>query len=182
MSTQRALAQNVMRLVNERRLKVATAESCTGGQLSSLLTDIEGYSHCVECAFVTYSDRSKIELLAVSDQILAKFGPVSDATVRAMANGALKRSSADLVVAVTGFAGPAGPSDTPGLVHLALVDRWGTTDTLRRRYSETSRDAVRHFSITDALQMLLTYLLRPARLAALGSAPSNRSKAAERSI
>lgn len=161
MSTQRALAENVMRLLDERGLRLATAESCTGGQLSSLLIDVEGHSHCVECAFVTYSNRSKIQILKVAPEVLERHGPVSAATAAEMANGALRQSSADLAIAVTGFAGPADPGDTPGLVYLALVDRFGASRSLHRKYEDTSRDSVRRSAIDDALHMILAYLLRP---------------------
>lgn len=150
-----------MRLMDERGLKIATAESCTGGQLSSLLTDIEGLSHCVEGAFVAYSVRAKIEMLRVPSNVLERNGAVSAATAAEMANGALRVSSADLAVAVTGFAGPAGPGDTPGLVYLALADRWGASRSVSRKYPDTSRESVRRMAIDDALHMALAYLLGP---------------------
>ena len=88
---------------------VATAESCTGGMLAALLTDIEGAGHGFERGFVTYTKESKAELLGIEPSLLEHNDAVSEVVSRAMAEGALKRSQADLAIGVTGFAGPAGP-------------------------------------------------------------------------
>ena len=158
-SSTRSLAKNVMRLVSERGLRIATAESCTGGQLSAMLTDIEGYSHCVECAFVTYSDQSKTSLLGIPNDIIAEYGAVSEETVRLMASGALRRSKADMTLAITGYAGVGAIDEPSGLVHLALADASGVRRQLRRQYDETGRDSVRRAEIDDALHMILAHLL-----------------------
>src|SRR4051794_18947328 len=89
---------------------LATAESCTGGLLASLLTDVEGCGRCFDRGFVTYTDDSKVELLAVSRVLLEREGAVSRAVAEAMVCGALSRSGADLAVAITGYAGPGGPN------------------------------------------------------------------------
>ena len=129
--------------------------------MSTLLTDIEGFAHCVEGAFVAYSVRAKIEMLTVPSNVLKRSGAVSAATAAEMANGALRISSADLAVAVTGFAGSAGPGDTPGLVYLALADRLGASRSVSTRSADTSRESVRRMAIDDALHMALAYLLGP---------------------
>ena len=102
-------AERLMRKLCDRELTVATAESCTGGMLAALLTDIEGAGHGFERGFVTYTKESKAELLGIEPSLLEHNDAVSEAVSRAMAEGALKRSQADLAIGVTGFAGPAGP-------------------------------------------------------------------------
>jgi nicotinamide-nucleotide amidase len=98
---------------------LATAESCTGGLLASLLTDIEGTGHLFDRGFVTYSDASKSDLLGVAAELIADEGAVSEPVARAMAEGALHRSEAAVAIAITGFAGKGDPSDEVGLVHPA---------------------------------------------------------------
>ena len=93
------------------RLTLATAESCTGGMIAAALTEIAGSSDVVEAGFVTYSNEAKMELLGVSEEVLETFGAVSIAVAWNMAQGALARSNADVAVAVTGIAGPAGGSE-----------------------------------------------------------------------
>ena len=116
-------AERLMHRVCDLELTVATAESCTGGMLAALLTDIEGASHGFERGFVTYSEQSKTELLGVAPDVLEKNEAVSEAVARAMAEGALARSHADIAIGVTGFAGPAGENHEEGLVHIALAQR-----------------------------------------------------------
>src|SRR5262245_48999066 len=104
-----------------RGLMLASAESCTGGLVAALLTEIAGSSDVVERGFVTYSNAAKHELLGVPQAMLATHGAVSDPVARAMADGALANSKADAAVAITGVAGPGGGSlEKPvGLVHFA---------------------------------------------------------------
>ena len=111
----------------DAELTVATAESCTGGMLAALLTDIEGAGHGFERGFVTYSKDSKTELLGIEPSILEHNDAVSEVVARAMAEGALQRSKADLALGVTGFACPGGPGPQEGLVHFALAHRNGRT-------------------------------------------------------
>jgi nicotinamide-nucleotide amidase len=102
------------RVVDENRAagrRIATAESCTGGLVAAALTEIAGASDVFDRAFITYSNESKTEMLGVSDDILATLGAVSEATAWAMASGALKRSKADVAIAISGIAGPGGGSD-----------------------------------------------------------------------
>jgi len=149
-------AARLIALCAERRLKTATAESCTGGLVSALLTEIAGSSAVVERGFVVYSNEAKQDLLGVPATILAAHGAVSEETARAMAEGAIARSRADLAVSITGIAGPGGggPGKPVGLVHFALARRGGATEALERRYGDLGRSAVRAASVSDALALL----------------------------
>jgi nicotinamide-nucleotide amidase len=140
----------------QRGLKLATAESCTGGLVAALLTEIAGSSDVVERGFVTYSNAAKHELLGVPQATLVQHGAVSEAVARAMAEGALARSAADVSVAVTGVAGPGGGSAAKpvGLVHLAAARRGGTTLHRECRLGEIGRGAVRLASVRSALQLI----------------------------
>ena len=103
---------------------MATAESCTGGLVAAVLTEIAGSSDVVDCGFVTYSNEAKKKMLGVPPRTLKRHGAVSAETAAAMANGALKNSQADLAVAITGIAGPGGGSKQKpvGLVYFAAAD------------------------------------------------------------
>ena len=105
------LANEVVEKNREAGRKIATAESCTGGLVAAALTEIAGASDVLDRAFVTYSNEAKIEMLGVSEDILATLGAVSEATAWAMAQGALNRSGADVTVAVSGIAGPGGGTE-----------------------------------------------------------------------
>ena len=114
MSVDGELVALARRVVDENRAagrRIATAESCTGGLVAAALTEIPGASDVFDRAFVTYSNEAKMEMLGVSDDILATLGAVSEATAWAMASGALKRSNADVAIAISGIAGPGGGSD-----------------------------------------------------------------------
>lgn len=117
------LAEAVLRQAKRQKATIASAESCTGGLLSSLLTDIEGCSGLFERGFATYSAEAKAELLGVAPILIARHGAVSREVAIAMVQGALEHSRAELAVAITGFAGPAGDRDEEGLVHLAAASR-----------------------------------------------------------
>ena len=147
-------AQEVLRAVERAGLSVATAESCTGGLIASLLTDIEGLSRNFERGFVTYSEEAKCELLGLEPVFIARHGVVSREVAVGMAEGALARSHADLALAVTGFAGKAGPHDEAGLVHLALVGRGMRTMTRECHFGAAKRDVVRFHAAQAALDML----------------------------
>jgi nicotinamide-nucleotide amidase len=137
-------------------LTIATAESCTGGLIAGLLTDIPGSSSVVERGFVTYSNEAKSECLGVPADTLLAHGAVSEATARAMAEGALAASRADVAVSVTGIAGPGGGSaEKPvGLVHLACARRGGETRHRVVRYGDLGRSMVRLRTVADALDLL----------------------------
>lgn len=148
------LAEEVLRLAHEAQLSLAAAESCTGGLLSSLLTDVEGYAHAFERGFVTYSEDSKHELLGVGLDALHLHGAVSEPVARAMAEGALEAAHADVAAAVTGFAGRGGPDDEPGLVHFAVSRKGRPTIHREEHFGDIGRGAVRLKCLRCSLEML----------------------------
>ena len=135
--------------------RVSTAESCTGGLVAGLLTEIAGSSDVFDRAFVTYSNEAKTEMLGVSPALLEKHGAVSEAVARAMARGALARSHASVAVAVTGIAGPGGgrAGKPVGLVHFARARSDGAT-VAERHVFEGDRTAVRLAATEAALGLL----------------------------
>jgi nicotinamide-nucleotide amidase len=137
----------------ERRLKLATAVSCTGGLLSSVLTDVVGFSHAFERGFVVYTDAAKHELLGVPTDVLARCGAVSEPVAIAMAQGALEGARADVAVSVTGYAGRGAAGEEPGLVYFASARLGRPTLTLKRQYGDVGRERVRLAALTDALEM-----------------------------
>lgn len=138
---------------------VATAESCTGGLIAGCLTEISGSSAVVDRGFVTYSNEAKAEMLGVPATLIDEVGAVSEAVARAMADGALARSRAELTVAVTGIAGPGGGStEKPvGLVHFGCAMAGGETQH-RREVFAGDRASVRAETVRVALEMLLARL------------------------
>jgi nicotinamide-nucleotide amidase len=150
------LARLVVSLCTERRLTIATAESCTGGLVAGVLTEIAGSSAVVDRGFVTYSDSAKTEMLGVSAALIERVGAVSGEVAVAMAEGALARSAADIAVAVTGIAGPSGGTagKPVGLVHFAAHRRGGPSRHEERRFGDIGRSAVRLASVEVALAML----------------------------
>jgi nicotinamide-nucleotide amidase len=147
-------AERLMRELCDRNLSIATAESCTGGMLAALLTDIEGASHGFECGFVTYTERSKSELLGIDPELLKTNEAVSEPVARAMAEGAIERSKADFALAITGFAGPAGEAHEEGLVHMALARRSGPTSHRVEHFGPVGRGSIRLNSLKTLLDML----------------------------
>jgi len=119
------LAEQALAACRARGLKLATVESCTGGLIAAALTDIPGSSDVVEGGFITYANAAKTRLVGVSAELLARYGAVSEQVARAMAEGGVKASGADIAVAVTGIAGPGGGTAAKpvGLVHLAVAMR-----------------------------------------------------------
>lgn len=140
----------------EKGLKIATAESCTGGLVAALLTEISGSSAVVERGFVTYSNEAKTELIGVSSDLISAHGAVSEPVARAMAEGALAHSRADVAVGITGVAGPTGGTATKpvGLVHFGLARKGAPTIHLERRYGDLGRENVRRRAVEDALSLL----------------------------
>ena len=147
-------ADRLMHELCDRKLRIATAESCTGGMLAALLTDIEGASHGFERGFVTYTEESKHELLGIDEDILHNNEAVSEVVALAMAEGALARSSADIALGVTGFAGPAGEGHEQGLVHMALARRGKPTLHRAEHFGAIGRGPVRVNSLKVMLEML----------------------------
>lgn len=137
-------------------LKIATAESCTGGLVAALLTEFSGSSAVVERGFVTYSNAAKTEMIGVPADLIAAHGAVSEPVARAMAEGALARSRADVAVGITGVAGPTGGTAAKpvGLVHFGLARKGRPTVHLERRYGDLGRESVRRRAVEDALALL----------------------------
>jgi len=138
-------------------LKIATAESCTGGLIAAGLTELAGASHVFERGFVTYSNLAKTELLGVSAQLIERRGAVSTEVADAMARGALDRSHADIAVAVTGIAGPGGGSaEKPvGLVFVAGLRR-GAKVRVERHVFAGDRGRIRVAAVRAALALALS--------------------------
>ena len=152
----RGLAEAVLTRCREKKLMIATAESCTGGLIAGALTDIAGSSDVVERGFVTYSNRAKTEMLGVPEALIARHGAVSAEVALAMATGALAHAPVELAVAVTGIAGPGGGSaDKPvGLVHLAVA-RKGKQGQSELHIFPGDRGGIRRATIERALELLL---------------------------
>jgi nicotinamide-nucleotide amidase len=150
----RAAATAVLDACRARKLKVATAESCTGGLVAGALTEIAGSSDVVDRGFVTYSNEAKQQMLGVSSETIKNFGAVSRQTAEEMARGALGKANADLVVAITGIAGPGGKDKPVGLVHFAAASRGGALTHKEMRYGDIGRGEVRGKSVLEALHML----------------------------
>jgi nicotinamide-nucleotide amidase len=159
----RAVAVRVLNAFRAGGLKLATAESCTGGLVAAALTDIAGSSDVVDCGFVTYSNEAKEALLGVPGAMLKRHGAVSAETAAAMADGALKNSQADVTVAITGIAGPGGGSRQKpvGLVHFAAARRDGRRLVAVHRYGKIGRRRVRERSVTEALRLLERLAVEP---------------------
>ena len=157
----RQLAEAVLAACRERKIKLATAESCTGGMVAAALTDIAGSSDVVERGFVTYSNEAKSELLGVPPPLIAAHGAVSAQVAAAMAEGALARAPVDLSVAITGVAGPGGGTATKpvGLVWLACARRGRQMVTETHIFSG-DRAEVRVAATRRALELVLAAALR----------------------
>ena len=147
-------AERLMRRLCEAGLKVATAESCTGGLLASLLTDIEGGGHGFDRGFVTYDAKAKQELLGLTSEMIERNDAVTSAVARAMAEGALQNSRADIALSVTGFAGPAGDGREEGLVHFGCARRSAATELREEHFGAIGRGPVRIAALGVLLEML----------------------------
>ena len=150
-----AQAARVLGACRAAGLRVATAESCTGGLIAGALTAIAGSSDVVERGFVTYANAAKTEMLSVPAALIDAEGAVSEPVARLMAEGALAHSAADLAVSVTGVAGPGGGTERKpvGLVWFGLARRGGATRTLRQVFPG-DRSAVRRAAVAQALALL----------------------------
>jgi nicotinamide-nucleotide amidase len=149
-------AASLLEACRQRKRMLATAESCTGGLIAGLLTEIPGSSDVVERGFVTYSNAAKTEQLGVPADLITTHGAVSEPVARAMAEGALAHSHADLAVSVTGVAGPGGgtPTKPVGLVHLAVARRGGATSHQELRLGDLGRGPIRMATVAAALALL----------------------------
>jgi len=154
------ILQNLARVVGkqllDQNLTMATAESCTGGWLSKIVTDIDGSSQWFECALVTYSNRAKQDLLGVSDNTLQTMGAVSQLTVKEMVLGLMDRCNANVGVSISGIAGPAGGTeDKPvGLVWIAWARPGQLIETVKYQF-DGDRDQVRRQAVYEALSGVL---------------------------
>ena len=144
-------AEQVMHRLCDKDLTVATAESCTGGMLASLLTDIEGAGHGFDRGFVTYSGDAKEQLLGLPAELVDANDAVNADVAKAMAEGALHRCRADIALSVTGFAGPAGDGKEEGLVFMACARRGHETVIEERHFGPIGRGPVR----VEALKVLV---------------------------
>jgi nicotinamide-nucleotide amidase len=154
------LAVEIVGSMTASSLMLATAESCTGGWVSKLITDISGSSAVLDRGFVTYSNEAKQEMLGVPAEILDAFGAVSAETVTAMALGAIECSRADIAVAISGIAGPGGGSEEKpvGTVFIAWADR--SDARVERAQFDGDRESIRRQAAGRALQGVLESLER----------------------
>ncbi len=141
-------------------LRLTTAESCTGGLVAAMLTEVPGSSDVVERGFVTYSNDAKIEMLGVPAALIDAHGAVSGEVARAMAEGALKNSRADIAVSITGVAGPGGGTAAKpvGLVHFGAARRGGKVIHREKRLGDIGRRAIRLASVAEALALVKTLI------------------------
>jgi nicotinamide-nucleotide amidase len=158
------MEQRAAALLEQCRLhgvKIATAESCTGGMLAALLTSVPGSSDVFDCGFVTYSNEAKKRMLGISHEIIADYGSVSRECSLSMAQGAILESAATLAVSITGIAGPGGGTTGKpvGLVHIACARRNGATLHREERFGDIGREGVRTASVEVALALLEAQLL-----------------------
>ncbi len=150
------LAETLLAEAREKKLRVATAESCTGGLIGALLTEIPGSSDVFERGFIVYSNRAKQDMLGVPGELIADQGEVSEAVARAMAGGAVANSHAHLAVSVTGVAGPGGGTNLKpvGLVHIAACREGRSILHEAHRFGDIGRNEVRIKSVEAALSLL----------------------------
>jgi nicotinamide-nucleotide amidase len=154
------LANTLFVAARAKGIRIATAESCTGGLVAAALTEIAGSSDVFERGFVTYSNEAKTDLLGVPQHLIATEGAVSEAVARAMAERCLIYSRASLAVSITGIAGPGGGSaEKPvGLVHFAVAQHGQATSHLRMTFGDLGRSGIRQAAVETALQLCLDAL------------------------
>jgi nicotinamide-nucleotide amidase len=150
------LAELTLADAREAKLKIVTAESCTGGLIAGLLTDISGSSDVFERGFVVYSNEAKRDMLDVPGDLIADFGAVSEPVARAMAEGALKNSRGHIAVSVTGIAGPGGgtPMKPVGLVHFGAARSGRSILHEMQLFGDIGRDEIRMKSVEAALNLV----------------------------
>ncbi|MFC4296317.1 CinA family protein [Novosphingobium tardum] len=148
----RAIA--VLKRAATGKVSIVTAESCTGGLLASLLTDQRGLGKWFDRGFVVYTEKAKTEMLGIDPVEIVRHGVVSPEIAGRMAEQALARSDAGLAVGITGFAGPAGPGDETGLVHLNVCAATGASISRTCRFGDVGRDRTRALAAEAALEML----------------------------
>lgn len=153
------LSQQAGSLLSQKNMKLVTVESCTGGSLAKLVTDVPGSSGWFECGFTTYSNESKTNLVKVPADLIAQQGAVSQKVALAMAKGALEVTAGDVAISTTGIAGPDGgsPEKPVGTVCFGFATKDGVFSTDKQRFSG-DREAVRNQSIQHCLECLCRYL------------------------
>ncbi|MFT5297680.1 MAG: nicotinamide-nucleotide amidase [Colwellia sp.] len=156
----RTLSEIVLQLCQQKNLKITTAESCTGGLIASQLTKVSGASASFEAGFVTYSNEIKSKLLNVNENTLEKYGAVSEETVREMAEGALTSANADLVIAVTGIAGPNGGSKEKPVGSVWVA--WGSKEKIYTHYfcMKAERAYFQHAVAARSLDLIRRLLIK----------------------
>jgi nicotinamide-nucleotide amidase len=147
--------RRLLQKASERGLRLATAESCTGGMLASLLTDVQGVAHAFERGFVTYTNEAKNEMLGVPMDLLREKGAVSREVAMAMAEGALERSRANIALSITGF---ADKGDEPGLVHFGCARAGRATAHREEHFGPGGRGATRVKCMKVAVEMMTEML------------------------
>jgi len=149
------LAETILSAARQKKTKIATAESCTGGLIAACLTEVPGSSDVVDRSYVTYSNEAKMDMLGVPEELIVGHGAVSEPVATAMAIGALERSQAKIAVSVTGIAGPGGgTADKPvGRVHMACA-RGADVFHEQHDFGDIGRDLVRQKSVHAALLLL----------------------------
>lgn len=153
--------EKAVRLLTDKKLKITTAESCTGGLIAKMITDVSGASAVFDCGIVSYSNSIKSSVLGVSEKTLSTFGAVSEETVTEMVRGAIKVSSADIAVAVSGIAGPLSDNtDKPvGLIWLAVYyNGIITTKKLNNDFRENIRENNRNSAACEAMKLVCSLL------------------------
>ena len=153
-----SIEKQTVELLKSKKLKLATAESCTGGLIAKRITDVSGSSEVFECGVVCYSNRFKENVLGVSPETLKKYGAVSRETAREMVRGVLSLTKADIAVAVTGIAGPSSDDTNKpvGLVYIAVSDGKSTiVKKLLNNFTGDVREQNRSISADTALEMIM---------------------------
>jgi PncC family amidohydrolase len=151
-------ATNILEIAKKKNIKLAFAESCTGGLLSALFTELPGSSEVIDCSFVTYSNAAKIKMIGVKKETLQEYGAVSEKVAQEMAIGALKNSQSDLALAITGIAGPDGGSkEKPiGLVYIGFAAK--NKASAKKFIFLGERSDIRKSTLTEALKILETVI------------------------
>ena len=156
--SQNDLAIELVKVARKKGLRIAVAESCTGGLLSAAITDIAGASDVFDCGFITYANAAKTELIGVPNALIESRGAVSREVAIAMADGALKHGKVDVSAAITGLAGPGGGSaEKPvGLVYIATAQSDRPTAVTKHRFNDGGRATIRSAAVNAALKALLS--------------------------
>jgi nicotinamide-nucleotide amidase len=154
-----SLEEVACRLLMEKNVSVATAESCTGGMLGEKITSISGISTCYHMGFITYSNEAKAELLGVSQETLKQYGAVSSQTAVEMADGVRRKANADIGISITGIAGPGGGSEEKpvGLVYIGMSTR--EKSWFKELHLVGNRERIRNMTTMNAFDMIRKYLL-----------------------